>query len=188
MVDREKSSLFRVVRNSLAVSAVVSGPAIAINSHNVSAEALETINNRSAVVRQLSPENSETKFFDQIDEFVETNHGRTLASAILIFSVAQGLYTLQQSAERDKKRKLAEAAAASGMFFSLAGVVFAQSFTDIDPRVPASLLSGYSVFQSAYNIENSFERDKPLRKRAASVTSAGALMTASSTILAETLK
>jgi len=188
MSERERLSVFKIVRNSASAVALAVGPSMASHVPNVHASFLEQLNNRPTVTRQLSPDAEKTKFFEQLDEFVETKHGKALASAVLLFSIAQGLYTIQQSAERDRKRKFVEAAAASGLFFSLSAVIFAQSYTDIDPRVPASLLMAYSIPQALYNTENSIERDRPFRKRATNAIAAGSLLAASSTLLAQSIK
>ena len=191
MAEREKSKFSRIVRNSVTAAVIIAAPPAAAHVVNAETESLDFINNRPVVSQQISPDKDEqidNKLFDQVGDFVETKNGRALASAILLFALAQGLYTIQQSVERDKKRKLTQSAAASGLFFSLAAVIFAQSYTEVDPKVPAFLLTAYSLAQSAYNIENSFERDRPKRKRAAALAATAGLLAASSTILADSVK
>ena len=79
-------------------------------------------------------------------------------------------------------------AAATALLFGISSVFFYESFGDVKPEVPASLIEGYVLTQGMYNAIDARQRHKFLRKRLPAYASSAAMVAVGSTLLAETLK
>jgi len=194
MPEKEKLSLRKIVRNSAVVAGLVTAAAIAkvenVHAQDIFGQELPK-NPASTLVLTHHPTLSKLtreSIFDQTDPVLETTAGRAVTAALVAFALARGYYTLQRSYELDKKRKFVEAATASALFFSLSCVLFADSFKDVDAHLPAALLFAYSLAQSAYMFEDTFERDRKLRKKGPAYASAALLTSIGLIILIDALR
>lgn len=180
MLEKEKTPLISKIRSISAATILI--PAASI----MPTKKQEISYQQNVTYSQETQEHN--SIIEQIDETVETSTGKALASAFILLAASQAFYSVKNSFERDKKRKLAENTAAAAFLLSLAGTILAQSYTDTDPKLPASLLSAYTILQSAYNIENSLERDRLPSKRAAAAVASLGLISLSSTLLFDSVK
>jgi len=194
MIEQEKPSLRKIVRNSAAVAALTTAAVLAkvenVHGQDIFGSELPK-NPASTLVLPRHPTLSILKrenIFDQTDPFLETTTGRAVMAAAVALTLARGLYTIQKSFELDKKRKFAEAAAASTLLFSLSATLFADSFKDVNAHLPAALLFAYSLAQSAYILEDTFERDQKLRKTGTAFASSAFLFSLGLIVLADSIK
>jgi len=168
-----------VARNAIAAAALV--PAGAFFNVENSAGQVDTH-------PQQNIEVTDNSLLKQLDEFVETDYGRALVASVLALSVANAIYTLQARRETDDNKKYALSAAATALLFGISSVFFYESFGDVKPEVPASLIEGYVLTQGMYNAIDARQRHKFLRKRLPAYASSAAMIAVGSTLLVETLK
>lgn len=189
MLEKENFSILKTIRNGTA--AVVLIP-VASLSHieNTQANNLEPgYQTENHLQLSETPEHLKNNgsFFEFIDDLVESDKGKAIASALVVAAIGSALYNHWQSQERDNKRKKYEMLASSGLFLTLSSLILAQSFTDIDPKIPASILQAYALTRSIYATEDSFQRDRKLKKRISNLTASAGLLAASTTILVDSI-
>jgi hypothetical protein len=194
MPEREKFPLRKIVRNS-AVAVGLATTAIFAKVENIDAKdifGLELPQNPTStltlshhpVLSQITNES----IFEQADPFLETTTGRAITAALTALALARGYYTLKRSWELDNKRKLAEAATASVLFFSLSCVLLADSFKDVNSHLAPSLIFAYSLAQSAYMLEDTLQRDRSKEKRGSAIASSALLASIGLTIFIDSIK
>lgn len=133
-------------------------------------------------------EMSDRSFLDQFDQYLETDYGKSIAASLFIFSAASAFYRLQKSWEQDSDRKFGEAVSSSAFFISLGLNFLAQTQTDLDPKITASMINAFSLTNSIYMIESTIETDRKWRKRIPSFVTAASLLALSSIVSIDTIK
>src|SRR3989344_6529649 len=131
-------------------------------------------------------ESQDTGFFDQLDNYLETNYGRALAFAAVVGSLALLWSARKINSETDTETQEKLANFSSLVAISFASVLLAESFTDVNAKVPASLFEAFVVTQTALNFWRVTQRHRELGKRLPSLLISLSLMTISSASLAET--
>ena len=136
MSERKTRSLGNIFRNSFAAAFIIASPA------TISAAEQTNLDNHGQEIKiseQSEPEASvDSRIFEQVDEFMETNTGKTLAGLFLVFSALNMLGTVHHGEKLDNKRKFTEALAASCSLLALAITLEASTVTEVDPKIPAS--------------------------------------------------
>ena len=177
-------SFRKIVQNSVAAIAVVATPGIALQSAH--AESVET--NHVLIVKALPQEQGDDqRIFDQVDEFMETDMGKTLAGLFLVFSALNMIRTIHHGEKLDNRRKFAEALGASGSLLALSATLAVSTVAEIDHRIPASLFMAYATFQAAYSIDDERQRWRGL-PAAPGIGTAVALFGIGTAILIDSLK
>ena len=177
-------SFRKIVQNSVAAIAVVATPGIALQSAH--AESVET--NHVLIVNALPQEQeNDLRIFEQVDEFMETDMGKTLAGLFLVFSALNMIRTVDHGKKLDNRRKFAEALVASGSQLALTATLAASTVAEIDHRIPASLFMAYATFQAAYSIDDERQRWRGL-PAAPGIGTAVALFGIGTAILIDSLK
>ena len=183
MRERE-ISLRKIAQNSVAALAVVVTPSITL--HSAHAESVET--NHVTTVNALPQEQeNDLRIFEQVDEFMETDMGKTLAGLFLVFSALNMIRTIHHGEKLDNRRKFAEALGASGLQLALTATLAASTVAEIDHRIPASLFMAYATFQAAYSIDDERQRWRGL-PAAPGIGTAVALFGIGTAILVDSLK
>lgn len=189
MSERE-SSIAKIIRNGAAAAVIIPASTFydAESTQDYNLESNYPSKNHLELSETPQHLNDDQSFFELLDELVESNKGRALASALVVTALGSALYNRWHSQERDKKRKEYEMLAASGLFLTLSTVILTQSFIDIDPKIPASILQAYAVARGIYSTEDSFERDRKPKKRASNLITTAGVLAASSTLLVDSLQ
>ena len=127
-------------------------------------------------------------FFGQVDNYLETNYGRALASAAVVgtFALLWSARKINRETDSESQEKLA--ILSSIVAISFASVLLAESFWDVDPKVPASLFEAFVVTQTALNFWRVAQRNRNLEKRSAALLMSLSMVTISSIPLVETVR
>lgn len=185
MRERENLSIRKIVRNSVAAVAVAVTPGITLHSAN--AESVDT--NHTQIVKVLPQQQEyDLRIFEQVDEFMETNTGKTLAGLFLMFAALNMVRTIHHSYRLDNKRKFAEAIGASSSLLALSAALAVSTVAEIDPKIPASLLISNATFQAAYSIEDELQRWRGLHRVAPTIGMATTLFGIGTALLVDSLK
>ena len=189
MVEREG---FKRLRNVAAVAVLVPAAAFSHGPLNVVTElpgiVFEPAHHLVMDRLPSSEASQDLSFFGQLDNYLETSYGRALASAVVVGSLALLWSARKINSETDTSSQEKLAIFSSIVAISFASVLLAESFGDVNSKVPASLFETYVLSQTALNVWRVVQRHKDLGKRAPAVAIALSLVAISSIPLAETLK
>lgn len=192
MKDREEFGLAKKIRNVATAAVLVPassfGPINFETGHNL----LDiSQNSNSITLNRLSSEltSPEKGFFEQFDEYLETDYGKVLAFSFLAASLAFALHVRKVSPEIDTSRKQLEAGVAVLSAVSLASIMATESLVDVNPKIAAALLEAFIVSNGVYNMESVFERHREwLTKRATTIAIHASLLAGSTALLVESIK
>ena len=188
MVERKE---FGKLRNLAAVSVLM--PAAVMSGHVSSAAAAPSATFESGhhiVMDRLSgPDASrDLNFFEQLDMYLETSYGKALASAAVVGTLALLWSARKINRETDSESQEKLAIFSSVIAISFASVLLAESFGEVNSKVPASLFEAFMVTQTALNFWRVAQRNRDLQKRSAALLMSASLVTISSIFLVETVK
>lgn len=127
-------------------------------------------------------------FFGQFDNYLERSYGRALASAAVVGTLALLWSARRINRETDSESQEKLAIFSSVVAISFASVLLAESFVDVDSKVPASLFEAFMVTQTALNFWRVAQRNRNLDKRSAALLMSLSMITISTIPLAETLR
>lgn len=152
---RESERSFRkVVQNSITAAAIIATPSISINSVNA-----ESDTSKDIIASELpQDQGSDLSVFEQVDDFMDTDTGKTLAGLFLLYSALNMVRTFHHGQKLDSKRKFSAELAASSSLLALSATLMASTMTEVDPKIPASLFMATATFQAAYAIEDEMQR------------------------------
>lgn len=131
--------------------------------------------------------NADEPFLDQFDQFAETDYGKLITYSLLVYSFAGFIYAARKGKEIDDDRKFKERMVASSALVALGLNLVAQSYTESDSLLTASMLTVYVLAQSAYNYENLIQADRSLGKRLPGYATICAMLLSNGAVLAETI-
>ena len=127
-------------------------------------------------------------FFSQFDKYLETEYGKAVAGALLVMAVSNFERTRRISREIDIGNMEKLAVFSGGVLIALSASLLAESFTDLDPKIAASLTEAFVVSQSVYSFLSIAQRHRALGVRVPSLIVCLALVAGSSALLSETFK
>lgn len=192
MARQEGPSFSHKIRDFVAASVLIPtaafGPIGETNAvANYSDSIVQDVNHVLADESPSMEVNKGLSLVDQLDQYLETAWGRSLASELLVGSFAYFLLIRKISPEVDSRNKERLARFSSATFVSLTAALFAESFTDVKPEISASLIEAFVISTSTYNIWTVFERSRALQKRVPSMLFNFAVVSAGTTLLVEAI-
>jgi len=180
----ERGKFLGALRNLTAAAAVIP---FSVSPSHVSWEQMNIFSGTEVTEQQLR-QSENNSFLDRLDQYLETDYGKAIAVSLFVFSAASAFYRIQKSWEQDSNRKFGEAVSSSVFFLLTSLNLLAQTQTDLDPKITASMLNAFSLTNSIYIIESTIESDRKLRKRLPAFLTAASLLALSSIISADTVK
>lgn len=194
MSDRERIGLREKIGRGVAATVLLPAATINIGYDQPRDNLLDQIGVGPAAAHRFMDSfpsvtaSQDMGLFEQFDSYLETSYGRALASAAVLGTLALLWSSRKINRETDTESQEKLAIFSSIVAVSFASVLLAESFTDIDSQVPASLFETFVVTQSALSLWRVLQRHRELGKRLPATLMSLSLVAMSTVALAETIK
>lgn len=131
----------------------------------------------SASPKMENPEDGNGNKNEKFKRLLENTNVRLLVGSALVYSLAATVNSYRLGGKYEEKKL--QILRTSGPLFLTASLATAEisSITDLDRHVAVSLFTAFTFLTGAYNVINTFEREKNTKTRALAATTSGALAT-----------